>query len=257
MKTDEFLSAGKEAAELVMPLFKKSFGRALDVRDKNDEKGNIVSEVDLAIEKRLVAFLSKKFPDHQFIGEEFSPDDVSKKDLIWYIDPVDGTTNYVMGLPECAISLALWHKGKPCVAIVADPLRGNIFSAAKGQGASINGRKLCVSKAAELNDAIGAIGWRNKDQGLRLIAQIMPRSKKIRVLGSIALQLCYVAGGSLDYLAATSAKIWDVAAGVLIVEEAGGRLSDWQNKPIDIHSATLLADNGYIHDELVSVLSAK
>ena len=254
MELNNYLTEGKSALKQVSSIFNKNFGQAINVRHKDDDRGNIVTDIDLLIEKTVVEYLHSKFPTHQFIGEEFTSEDKSKTEFVWYIDPIDGTTNYVRGLPECCISLALWQSGQPLVALVFDPIRNVLYSAVTGNGSFRNDSKVKASDIQKLSDSIGAIGWRNKDQGLRLIQKIMPSSKKVRVFGSIALQLCYVGDGSLDYVAATSAKVWDVAAGILIVKEAGAKLTNWNNDLFGDQSDNLISANPTLHEEILGLL---
>jgi myo-inositol-1(or 4)-monophosphatase len=226
---------------------------------------DLVTETDRAVERELTAHLLDAFPDHVVIGEESSPSRTPARPpsdrYAWYLDPLDGTTNFAHGHPHFAVSLALARGGELLLGIVADPLRGERFAAVRGGGATLNGRPIRVSAAGRLEHALLATGTpydRREKANFYLagIKAIMLRAQGIRRAGSAALDLCYVACGRFDAYWEWRLAPWDHAAGALIVREAGGTVSDVAGGRFDIFGESTLASNGALHDEVVRALAA-
>jgi myo-inositol-1(or 4)-monophosphatase len=254
MNNQQYLNVGLKAVKQSAPLFKKYFGHPNKVEKKNNNRLDLVTEIDRAIEKKIRATIGRVFPHHAILGEESG---LSKgNDFTWVIDPIDGTTNYIQGVPECVISLALWDKNGPVVGIIYNPITGSLFHAQKGKGAFLNNKKIKVSQTKSIQDAFCAIGWNESASGqaAEFFGMVKKISRKIRILGTSALQLAYVAGAELDFFAVKSIKAWDFAAGVLIITEAGGRVTDWQGKPVTLSCQSLIASNGKLHKELLGQL---
>ena len=236
------------------------------IRDKSatvfrvDHKGaaDLVTEVDLAAEKEIIAILAGVFPDHRIAGEE-SGEGRGESDYLWWIDPIDGTTNFVHGYPFYSVSIGLEYRGDIIVGIVYDPTRNELFQAVKGKGASLNGTPIAVSKVRTLNDSLLATGFpydRSKRQeALSIAARILKLVQGVRRDGSAALDLAYVAAGRLDGFWEFGLKPWDTAAGRLLVEEAGGRVSDFKGDLFDIRQGAVVAANPRIHAELIKHLN--
>ena len=229
-----------------------------------DKKGaiNLVTEVDLQIEREFRAMIAERFPDHVVLGEEFetSGDRDATPAFCWVFDPVDGTTNYAHGLPIFCSSLGLEIDGEIAVGAIYDPTRRELFTAERGQGAWLNGRPLRVSSADALIDSLLVTGFHygiqhDPEELVSLFREFIQRSRAVRRLGSAALDLCYVAAGRFDGYWESKIQPWDVAAGALIVSEAGGRVSTVSGDPFRSRAGSVLATNGHIHDLMLEVIN--
>jgi myo-inositol-1(or 4)-monophosphatase len=228
-----------------------------------DKKGEIdlVTEVDLECERMCRAVIAERFPDHDVLAEELSsgPGEQARSSCRWVFDPVDGTTNYAHGLPIFCASLALEIDGRPEAAAIYDPSRRELFTAERGEGAFVNGARLHVSTAGELIDALLVTGFpydvhaRTADL-LSLFGAFLGQARAVRRLGSAALDLCYVAAGRFDAFWEQHLKPWDVAAGALIVREAGGRVTGMDRSAFDPGAGHLIASNGHLHDAMLDVV---
>jgi myo-inositol-1(or 4)-monophosphatase len=230
-----------------------------------DKKGaiDLVTEIDLEVERGFRALISERFPDHVVLGEEFSAaaDLDAAPEYCWVFDPVDGTTNYAHGLPIFCSSLALEISGVPAVAAIYDPSRRELFTAERGQGAWLNGAPLRVSSADTLINSLLCTGFPYTVQQdahalVGLFTEFLSTSRAVRRLGSAALDLCYVAAGRLDGFWEQSLHPWDMAAGALIVQEAGGRVTNLRNAPYSSRGRSILATNGSVHDAMSAVIEA-
>jgi myo-inositol-1(or 4)-monophosphatase len=225
------------------------------------EKGpaDLVTEADLASQEAIRQLVTADFPEHAFLGEE-SPAEVREAALgdssangtspnapewTWVVDPLDGTTNYVHGLAQYAVSVAVLHRGVPEAGCVFDPVANECFTAVRGQGALLNGEPIAASGQTDLAQSLVAVSFPARiDQQSREVQDflaILPHCQAFRRMGSAALNLCYVAAGSLDAYWATSTKIWDIAAGALIVAEAGGVITALDGTPLDVKSGKFIA----------------
>ena len=229
-----------------------------------DKKGaiNLVTEVDLQIEREFRAMIAGRFPGHVVLGEEFetSGDREATPPFCWVFDPVDGTTNYAHGLPIFCSSLGLEIDGEIAVGAIYDPTRRELFTAERGQGAWLNGRPLRVSAADALIDSLLVTGFhygiqQDPEELVSLFREFIQRSRAVRRLGSAALDLCYVAAGRFDGYWESKIQPWDVAAGALIVSEAGGRVSTLGGDPFRSRAGSVLASNGHIHDLMLEVIN--
>ena len=229
-----------------------------------DKKGSIdlVTEVDLACERMCRETLAERFPDHDVLAEELggSARDGSPSRFRWVFDPLDGTTNYAHGLPIYCSSLALEIDGRSEVAAIYDPTRRELFTGERGEGAYVNGRALRVSHTQTLIDSLLVTGFPytvHEESGdlVALFGYVLARARAVRRLGSAALDLCYVAAGRFEAFWEQNLKPWDVAAGALIVEEAGGRVTGMDGGPFDPAAAHLIASNGHLHQEVVDTIA--
>ena len=233
------------------------FGRAMRV----DKKGTIdlVTDVDIAVERMFRALVAERFPDHQVLAEEMGGSAEVPRGPCWIFDPIDGTTNYAHGLPIFCASLALEIDGVGEVAAVYDPTRRELFTAERGGGAFLNGRRLRVSAAGTLIDAMLVTGFpydvhSRVDEIVGLFGAFVGRARAVRRLGSAALDLCYVAAGRIDGFWESDLKPWDIAGGSLIVSEAGGRVTKMDGAPFTSRGQRVLATNAVIHDAMLAVI---
>jgi myo-inositol-1(or 4)-monophosphatase len=228
-----------------------------------DKKGTIdlVTEVDLECERMCRAILGERFPDHDILAEEMSrdPRQPSASRYRWVYDPLDGTTNYAHGLPIYCSSLALQIDGRTAVGAVYDPTRAELFTAEHGAGAYLNGQRLHVSAAAELIDALLVTGFpydvhKQTADLVTMFGAFLGRARAVRRLGSAALDLCYIAAGRFDGYWEQHLWPWDVAAGALIVTEAGGTVTGMDGSEFDPAAVHLVASNGRVHTAMLDVI---
>jgi myo-inositol-1(or 4)-monophosphatase len=228
-----------------------------------DYKGaiDLVTSVDREAERTIVALIRRNFPAHSILAEEETNVEGKENEYRWIIDPLDGTTNFAHGYPQVSISIALEHSDQVILGLVYDPLRRECFRAVKGHGATLNGSPIRTSVVNELDKALLATGFpydrREKaDFYLAFFKAFLTRCQGIRRNGSAALDLCYVACGRIDGFWELKLKPWDIAAGALIVTEAGGALSDFSGDEFSIWGNETMASNSIIHDEMAQITSA-
>ena len=230
-----------------------------------DKKGaiDLVTEVDLECERLCRSILAERFPDHDILAEELSssPTEAARAPYRWVFDPLDGTTNYAHGLPIFCASLSLELDGRAIVGAIFDPSRQELFTAERGGGAFLNGQPLRPSTVAALGDALLVTGFpydvrRKLDDLLAMFGAFLAASRAVRRLGSAALDLCYVAAGRFDGFWEQHLKPWDVSAGALIVEEAGGMVTGMDGTPFSPASAHLIASNGPLHTAMLQLISS-
>ena len=233
----------------------------LDTRREVTSKGHadVVTDADRASEALIIGAIREQFPEHAILAEE-SGATAGQADYQWLIDPLDGTLNYLHGMPIFSVSLALLYRGELQVGVVYDPSRDEIFTAERGKGAHCNGRSLRVSDTSELVRALLTTGFpydrfSQPDNNLREHNRLLMKVQDIRRPGSAAMDLCYVAAGRSDAHWELGLSPWDIAAGALIVREAGGLVTDWNAQPWHPGGDRLVASNGTIHAELLQELA--
>ncbi len=249
-----FLEVALEAVKKTEPIFRKHFGNASGIQQKGDSRESKVTDSDKEIERMLAEMIGVRFPDHAIVGEEGTARSGSV--YTWYIDPIDGTTNYIQGISCCSSSLALWDASGPLVGIVADPVNRVTYTAIRGEGAFRNGVQIHVSSTALMKQGVGSLGWDwgHKESRMALITKIETNFFRWREFGGSALELCFVATGITDFFVSSCINIWDMAAASLIVSEAGGRVSEVNGGSITSFSRTIVATNGKLHQELLAQL---
>jgi myo-inositol-1(or 4)-monophosphatase len=239
----------REAGALLIPYFEQ--------RIKFEYKGDVdlVTEADRKSEKLILERIRARWPDHDVIGEEGTRIETGGE-YKWYVDPLDGTTNFAHGFPVFGVSLAIQRKGELVAAVVYDPTRDELFAAELGRGAYLNGEKIHVSAVKTLAESLVGTGFpshkRHKNPNIYFYHQITLRTHGIRRAGSAALDLCNVAAGRFDGFWEFNLNPWDTAAGVLIVEEAGGRVTKFDGSEFELNSKETLASNGIIHPQLLT-----
>ena len=229
----------------------------IEVREKGPS--DLVSEADLAAQEAVQDVLLSAFPDHGFVSEESAEPLNAQSEYCWVVDPLDGTTNYVHQVPHYAVSVALVHHGKPIVGVVLDPVHDELFSAASGQGAFLNGIAIRTSQEGHLSQALIAASFSAKvrpdSQEIDQFVSVLLHCQAVRRTGSAALNLAYVAAGRFDAFWAMSTRAWDVAAGVLLVIEAGGVVTRLDGGPFDLKVAHPVASASQeLHDSFRSLL---
>lgn len=221
-----------------------------------EHKGRIdlVTEVDKAAQDRIVTAIEKQFPDHGILAEEGYRKD-GGGGFTWMIDPLDGTTNFVHRLPVYAVSLALYREGKPLLGVCYNPAAGDLFAAEAGKGAARNGSPIKVSSTTGIVNALVATGFPYRSQNLEEISarffRVITQAQGVRRLGAAAVDLCYVACGVFDAFWEEGLAPWDMAAGALILTEAGGRITNLDGTPFDLERGTVVASNTILHDEIL------
>lgn len=217
-------------------------------------RGNVVSEADFAAEKVIKQLISEQYPDFGIISEE-SEAVKGKSDYQWVIDPLDGSRNYVSGVPHFAVNIALVRGEEILLGLTYDPSRKEIFTAVKGNGAYLNGKQVWVGKAADIKNSLVGLDMgyndaRGKD-ALTLLNALWPGMQSIRVMGSAALGLAYVAAGRLDIYFHHNLYPWDVAPGILMIQEAGGVITDRNGNPMNYEIGHLIAANKAVHSDFL------
>ena len=238
------------------------FGRKIEISNKSEI--DLVTESDLASERLIIDRIKTHYPGHAILAEESGlsepADRARRSGWRWIIDPLDGTTNYAHGYPCFCVSMGLECEGRLELGVVYDPIRDEMFTAERGQGAALNGRRIRVSPTPNLASALLCTGFpydvRERNEFARHFANFIMAAQGVRRDGAAALDLAYVAAGRFDGFWEEGLKPWDVAAGVLMIEEAGGRVSNYLNGPFDIFTPPIMASNGLIHEEMMRVLNA-
>ncbi len=280
---NELLDVAVQAARAAGAVALHGFRGPMQVRSKGGK--DIVTQYDTAAEQVAVQVIRSRYPDHHILAEESgaltsgeggaqsrdagTPPETAGTgtDLLWTVDPIDGTHNYAAQLPFWCVSVAVsTRQGIPVAGVVFDPVHDELFSAARGGGAFLNGTPMHVSATADLSEAFAAsdIGYRPEVAGhmLFLAGWVQPRVKRWRLLGSAVLAMAYVAAGRFDVYFHLSLQPWDLGAASLLVQEAGGLVTDWQGRPLGaegsdgIYTSSVLVSNGILHPRLVTTLNS-
>jgi len=259
---DDIVQISKEAGELI----RNAFGKDHSIEFKTNEL-NLVTETDKASEKLITDFIRKKYPSHGVLAEEESEANRSSE-YLWVVDPLDGTTNFAHGLPIFSVSIGVQKNGETIAGVVYDVMRDIVYSAEKSGGSFENGKQISVNKNSNLGHSVLVTGFpydirENPDKAFERFIEFLKQARGIRRLGSAAIDFCYVANGVFDGFWEVSLHPWDICAGKLIVEEAGGIVTDFDGNEIDIYSTCLavrqeriLATNGVIHQKMIDVLKS-
>jgi myo-inositol-1(or 4)-monophosphatase len=255
-ETAKFFHTAWEAVHAAGALIRDNWQRPKAISYKGAI--DLVTSVDRDAERCIVDLLRRSFPGHSILAEEATDVTSHQNSYRWIIDPLDGTTNFAHGYPQFCVSIALQHEQDLLLGLVYDPLRQECFAAIRGQGATLNGQPIRTSIVRELDKALLATGFpydqrQNAEYYLAYFKAFMTRCQGIRRAGAAALDLCYVACGRLDGFWELKLKPWDTAAGALIVDESGGRMSDFSGNDFSIWGSETMASNGLIHREMTEV----
>ncbi len=253
----DYLNVAIEASKEAGRFLKINLGKVKNIQTKKEEI-NLVTEIDKETEKKIVEFIKSKFPHHSILAEE-SGEAKLDSGYKWIIDPLDGTTNYTHSFPVFCVSIALEHKGEVILGVIYDPNFDELFWAEKGKGAFLNGKKISVSRTDKLIKSMLATGFpynvrENPDNCIEHFVNFLMEAQAIRRLGSAALDLAYVACGRLDGFWEVNLNPWDVAAGKIIIEEAGGKVTDFYGNKFSIYTKGIVASNGLIHEQMLEVI---
>lgn len=250
--TETAIEIAREASALLSDYATRNIGYEL----KGDH--DLVTAADRASEQLIVERLQAAYPGHSIIGEE-GGERAGSSDYRWYVDPLDGTTNFAHGFPVYNVTLALEHKGELIAGVTVDPTRNEIFSAERGAGAFLNGQRIHVSKVNRLTEALGATGFpsrkRHQNVNVHFFYQVSMVTHGVRRAGAAAIDLAYAACGRVDFFWEFQLNPWDIAAGILLVREAGGMCSDMRGGPVELRAENLLVDNGLLHDEALGLFA--
>ncbi|MCK5075211.1 MAG: inositol monophosphatase [Calditrichia bacterium] len=252
-----YLELAKEAAKLTGDFLLKELGRLSS--DNITEKGlnDFVTTVDFQAEKLATDYISKQFPNHSILAEESGLSD-QQSPYMWIIDPLDGTKNYIHNIPIFGVSIALMHEGEIVMGVVNHPAAGQMFWAEKDKGAYLNGERIHVSEHEQLQNALLATGFPHKKKTyilryLQLFEQLFLSASDMRRMGSAAIDMVYVACGKMDAFFELGLSIWDLAAGEIIVREAGGRVTDFWGENNHLSSGYIIAGTPKVHKDILNL----
>lgn len=256
MNMDKYLKEAEKIAQKTGGMLRKNINTSPEIFFKGVV--DLVTDFDNRAQGMIFDHLSACFPDHDFMGEEGLSKDRGEE-FRWIIDPLDGTTNYAHGFPIFCVSIALEWKEEIILGVVYDPMRGEMFSALKEEGAFLDGKKIRVSSVDDLDKSLVATGFpydlrESNVNNIDHFKNFLVRVQAIRRCGSAAMDLCYVACGRFDGFWELKLNPWDMAAGALIVSEAGGKISDFKDREFSIFGSEILATNGLIHHQMMDVL---
>jgi myo-inositol-1(or 4)-monophosphatase len=251
---DKVTTIAREAGEII----REGFGKNFLVEYKTNVS-NLVTEIDKKSEAKIISFVKKEFPTHSILAEESGRHD-SANEYLWIIDPLDGTTNFASGLPIFSVSIGVQKDDEMICGVVYDVMRDAMYTSEKGSGAFCNGRRLHVSKNDDIAKSVLVTGFPynvhdNPDFAYERFEAFLKTAGAIRRLGSAAIDMCYVAEGVFDGFWEVSLNAWDMAAGKLLIEEAGGIVTDFSGKPMNVFGKRLLASNKSIHQTLLRIIN--
>ncbi|MEI6649835.1 MAG: inositol monophosphatase family protein [Candidatus Moraniibacteriota bacterium] len=249
------IEAAKDAGVVLNELFASRIKR-YEMKTAHD----ILAEADVRSEDIILGRIRQAFPEHAILSEE-AGENGKDSEYKWIVDPVDGTINFSRGIDEFCISIAVSRNDELAFGLIYEPIRDRLYIGKKGEGATMNGVKMNVSTENVLVNTILATDnssdMSERVRNLELLARISPEVRHVRIFGSAALHLARVAKGEIDAYYKTTCNYWDNAAGMLLLQEAGGRLTDLTGSPLSKDSRTIVASNGLVHDEILALLSAR
>lgn len=248
------IETARDAGQILL----EKFGRKINVSKKGDI--NLVTEADLASEELIIERIKSYYPKHSILAEEAGNAVVIGGDNTWkwIIDPLDGTTNFAHGYPCFCVTLALEHDDEIVLGVTFDPTRDELFAAERGRGASLNGKAIRVSETEELSESLIVTGFpydfKRREDFARHLTRFLVESRGVRRDGSAAIDMAYVACGRFDGFWEEGLNPWDMAAGLLLIEEAGGQVTGYYGAKFNIYQPPIVASNGFIHKQMLDVL---
>ncbi len=250
---EDVIKISLEAGEFIRERFGKN-----NIIDFKTNESNLVTEVDKTSEKMIKEFIEKKYPAHSILAEETGELNKSSE-FVWVVDPLDGTTNFAHGFPVFSVSIGVMKNDITIAGVVYDVMQNNLYAAEKGSGSLLNKQKISVSKTGSLSRSLLVTGFPynisdNPENAFQKFTAMTKASRGMRRLGSAAIDFCYVAKGVFDGFWEVYLNPWDICAGKLILEEAGGTVTDFDGSSIGINSKRILASNGLIHNQMVDIL---
>lgn len=253
------LNIAIEAAKTAGKLLKQHAGKAREIQLKEGESKNLVTEIDKKSEQQIISILKTHFPHHEILAEESGHQTGRSSEYRWIIDPLDGTTNFTHGFPVFCVSIALEVRGNIVLGVIYDPNFDELFTAEKGKGAFLNGKQMRVSHLASLKKSLLVTGFpynitENPNFAVERFVKFLMNAQAVRRMGSAAIDLAYVAAGRYEGFWEVDLHPWDMAAGILLVTEAGGVVSTFTGDKFSIYGKEILATNGLVHDEMISTL---
>ncbi|MBI1807499.1 MAG: inositol monophosphatase [Ignavibacteria bacterium] len=252
------LSIAIEAAQQAGKFLKRSLGNVREIEQKSGEEKNLVTEIDRRSEKLIIDIIRKHYPNHDILAEE-SGRMGQASEYKWIIDPLDGTTNFTHGFPVFCVSIALERNGVIVLGVIYDPNFDELFTAEKGKGAYLNNKRVRVSQIDFLARSLLVTGFpynitENPGHAIEHFVNFLMKAQAVRRMGSAAIDLAYTAAGRYEGFWEVALNPWDMAAGVLLVEEAGGKVTDFAGHPFSIYKKDVLATNSVIHDQMMKIL---
>jgi len=252
------MQAARRAGNVILRYSNQLERLTIESKGRND----FVTVVDRQAEAEIIAAIQRAFPDHSILAEETGLSENDGSPYKWIIDPLDGTTNFLHGYPQFAVSIGVLNNNRLDQAVVFDPLRNEMFTASRGEGAKLNDRRIRVSKTAKLESSLIGTGfpfrsYENLDAWIDGFRELLPRTSGVRRAGSAALDLAHVASGRLDGFWEIGLSQWDIAAGCLLIQEAGGMVSDFAGKQDFMKSGNIIAGNAKIYGEVFRIISGK
>lgn len=254
----ELAQFSKELALLAGDILRQGFGQTLEISNK-EGKNNLVTNYDLKAEKAIIDAIHEKYPEHVVLAEESGMTGFNPETVRWIIDPLDGTVNFAHNVPIFSVSVAAEYQGEILAGVIYNPITEEFFSAVKGEGAYFNGKKVSVSETNNMETSFLVTGFpynvnENPCNCVDILVKIISQGISVRRLGSAALDLAYVACGRFDAFWEVELRPWDVAAGILLVREAGGAVTTFDNKEYKIGDQSLIASNVHLHKDIYQTL---
>jgi myo-inositol-1(or 4)-monophosphatase len=253
------LQVAIEAATNAGKFLKQNIGKFKSIQQKDGQDRNLVTEIDKKSEELIIKIISSHYPSHDILAEESGNDKGKPSEYRWIIDPLDGTTNFTHGLPIFCVSIGVEYKGEMIAGVIYDPNTDELFTSEKGSGAFLNGKRIHVSQVDNIGRSILVTGFpyniiENPDHAVEHFVNFLMKAQAVRRLGSAALDLAYLASGRFDGFWEVALQPWDMAAGVLILHEAGGVITNFSGAKFNLYEKQLLASNGTIHNQMLDVI---
>ena len=253
------ISVAIESAQEAGRFLRQHLGKVRDIQLKGNQEKNLVTEIDKGSEELIIKKIRQHFPQHDILAEESAKDTPRASDYRWIVDPLDGTTNFTHGFPVFCVSIAVEYKGEVIAGVIYDPNFDELFTAEKGKGAFLNAKRITVSATGTLNKSLLVTGFpynivENPRGAIEQFVKFLMKAQAVRRMGSAAIDLAYVAAGRYEGFWEVELNPWDVAAGALLVTEAGGKITDFSGNAFSVYRPEVLATNGLVHDEMIHVL---